>query len=440
MNLSCRLTSRRRGLVPHGLLAAVVLALAACASPPPPEPQAPSAAPPPPPPSAPVAAPAPAPAPAAAPAPAPAAPPPPTLPFEQAVLSAANTLLSRAQLPPDSRRDVVIDPLIDGMTGAQTVTTQAMGVRLTQIIKDGYPRYTVQPFKSHVVQQGPLVLIGTFTGVNSERKTEGKREAYRICLALADLKTGKLVSKGLAFATPDGVDPTPVPFFRDAPVWMDDPAINGYIRTCQGTRAGDPINPTYIDRIITAATIADAIESYGAGRYADALKLYETALDSPGGDQLRVHTGLYLTNLKLRRMDAARKAFGEVVDRGLEAKRLGVKFLFRPGTAALWVDPAAGPLPYPMWLSEIAARATKRQTCLELGGHTSPTGAEPLNERLSLLRADSVRKSIEAISPAMRKRMESKGYGSAKTLVGNGRDDLSDALDRRVELQVKDCA
>lgn len=438
MNPSCLSLSRQRGPIAHGLLAGILSMLAACAAPPPAATESPGAAPPPPP--APVAAPAAAPPAAPAPAAAPAPPPPPTLPFEQAVLSAANTLLGRAQLPPNSRHDVVIDPLIDGMTGAQTVTTQAMGVRLTQLIKDSYPRYTVQPFKANTVQQGPLVLIGTFTGVNGERKTEGKREAYRICLALADLKTGKLVSKGLAFATPDGVDPTPVPFFRDAPVWMDDPAIGGYIRTCQGTRAGDPINPAYLDRIITAATIADAIESYGAGRYADALKLYETALESPGGDQLRVHTGLYLTNLKLRRMDAARKAFGEVVDRGLDAKRLGIKFLFRPGTAAMWVDPAAGPLPYPMWMTEIASRAAKRQTCLELGGHTSPTGAEPLNERLSLLRADSVRKSIEAISPAMRKRLESKGYGSTKTLVGNGRDDLSDALDRRVELQVKDCS
>lgn len=441
MSLSDHCSNRPGGLALPGLLAGLVLALAGCAAPPAAQAPATSAAPPPPPPAAAAPAPAPvaAPAPAAAP-PAPPPPPPPILPFEQAVLSAANTLLGRAQLPPDSRHDVVIDPLIDGMTGAQTVTTQAMGVRLTQLIKDSYPRYTVQPFKSNTVQQGPLVLIGTFTGVNGERKTEGKREAYRICLALADLKTGKLVSKGLAFATPDGVDPSPIPFFRDAPVWMDDPAITGYIRTCQGTRAGDPINPGYIDRIITAATIADAIDSYGAGRFADALKLYETALDSPGGDQLRVHTGLYLTNLKLRRMDAARKAFGEVVDRGLDAKRLGIKFLFRPGTAAMWVDPSAGPLPYPMWLTEIAARTAKRQTCLELGGHTSPTGAEPLNERLSVLRAESVRKSIEAISPAMRTRMDVKGYGSQKTLVGNGRDDLSDALDRRVELQVKDCS
>lgn len=425
----------------RGLAALTLTLLAACAAPPPsaPSPQ--------PAPAAPAAEPAPAPVvaapeaaapPAPAPAPAPAAPPP-ILPFDEAVLSAANNVLGKAQLPGDGKFNVVIDPLIDGVTGAQTLSTKAMGARLAKLIQDGYPRLAVQAFSAASVQQGPLILIGTFTGVNGERKTEGKREAYRICFALADLKTGKLVGKGLAFAKVDGVDPSPLPFFRDSPVWLEDPATTGYVRTCQGTRIGDPINPNYLDRIVTAATIAEATEAYGANQFADALKLYETALASPGGDQLRVHTGLYLTNLKLRRMEPARKAFGQVIDQGLDNKRLGVKFLFRPGTAALWTDPKAGPLPYPMWLTEIASRAAKRQTCIELAGHTSATGAEPINERLSLLRADSVRKSIEAVSPALTKRLASKGYGSTKTLVGNGRDDLSDALDRRVELLVTAC-
>lgn len=414
-----------------------VVGLAACSSPPPAAPPQPVAAKP-----APVAEPAPPPvavAPPPPPPPAPPAAPPPILPFDEAVLSAAANVLGKAQLPADGKYKVVIDPLIDGVTGAQTATTKAMGQRLAKLIQDDYPRYAVQPFSAATVQEGPLILIGTFTGVNAERKTEGKREAYRICFALADLKTGKLVSKGLAFAKADGIDSTPLPFFRDSPVWLDDAATTGYIRTCQGTRAGDPINPNYLDRIVTAATIAEAIEAYANNQFADALKLYETALASPGGNQLRVHTGLYLTNLKLRRMDAAKKSFGEVIDQGLDAKRLGVKFLFRPGTAALWTDPKAGPMPYPMWLGEIAARTAKRQTCLELAGHTSATGAEPINERLSLLRADSVMKSIQAVSPAMGKRMVSKGHGSKQTLVGNGRDDLSDALDRRVELLVKDC-
>ena len=377
--------------------------------------------------------------PATTPAAAPAAPPPPILPFDEAVLSAANNLLGKSGL--SGRHAVIIDPLIDGVTGAQTQASKAMGARIVKLIRDSYAQqYDVQPFNKASVAREPLVLVGTFTGVNGERKTEGKREAFRICLALADLKTGKLVSKGLAFAQTDGVDTTPLPYFRDAPAWADDPATTGYIRTCQGTRAGDPIHPLYVERIVTASTLAEATELYGAGKYAQALKLYESALGTPSGQQLRTYTGLYLSNWKLGKRDAAAKAFGQIVDQGLQTKRLGVKFLFRPGTAALWTDPkASGGAPYPLWVTEIASGAAKRQSCMEVVGHTSATGPEPMNERLSLLRAEGMKAQVERAAPTMNKRIIANGVGSRENMVGNGRDDNTDALDRRVEFKVVGC-
>ena len=49
-------------------------------------------------------------------------------------------------------------------------------------------------------------------------------------------------------------------------------------------------------------------------------------------------------------------------------------------------------------------------------------------------RAPTVQKS-----PALAKRITATGGGSPETVVGNGRDDASDVLDRRVELKVVDC-
>jgi hypothetical protein len=399
-----------------------------------PAPAAPAAA-------APAAAPTATPAAAAA-APAPPPPPPPILPFDEAVLSAANALLGRAQLPAPAAGSpyaVVIDPLIDGVTGSQTNASKAMGERIVALIRERYPQYAVQPFTASNVQKSPLVLVGTFTGVNKDRKTEGTREAYRICLALADLKTGKLVSKGLAFAKPDGVDPTPLAFFRDTPAWTDDAATMGYIRTCQGTRAGDPIHPMYIDRIVAASLINEAMDAYGAGRLQEARDLYTTVLAAPAGSQLRAYSGLYLVNWKLGRTDEAARAFGQIVDLGLESKRLGVKFLFRPGSTAFFSDPRGGSAPYPIWLQEIAAAAQRRQSCLEVVGHASPSGPEPINERLSLIRAEYVKSQLERGIPALAKRLIANGAGSRETMIGTGRDDASDALDRRVEFKVIGC-
>ena len=378
--------------------------------------------------------------------PSPAAPvpaPPPIQPYDKAVLSAATALLDNARLPAEGmpsqpRYAVVIDPLIDGMTGAQSIATQSMGNHLAGLMRERYPKLDVQAFTAANVARSPLVLIGTFTGVNAQRQTSGTREAYRICLALADLRSGKLVSKGLAFALPEGVDTTPLAFFRDAPAWSEDPATDGYIKTCQGTKAGDPINPQYLDRIVAATQVAEAIEAYDAGRYQEALDLYTSVLSSPSGNQFRVHNGIYLANWKLGRRPQAEAAFARIVDFGLEHQRLAVKFLFRPGSTAFVADPRLSG-PYPVWLKTIAQRTSGASRCLEVTGHTSPTGPEPLNERLSLLRAEYVKSRLEGMSPQLAKRMIANGVGSRQTMVGNGRDDASDALDRRVEFKVIEC-
>ena len=367
--------------------------------------------------------------------------PPPTLPYDQAVLSAATSVLKpaagAAAAPPPKPQAIVIDPLIDGMTGMQSATTQATGQRLAQLIRTQYPQLALLPFSAASVVSAPLVLIGTITGVNAQRQAAGAREAFRICFALADLKTGKLVSKGLAFAQGAGVDATPLAFYRDAPAFTDDPATLGYIRTCQGTKAGDPIHPLYVDRILVAAQVAEAIEAYDAGRYAQALSLYSSAQRSPAGDQFRVYNGLYLSHWKLGHRAQADAAFKQIVDHGLAQKRLAVKFLFRPGAVA-FAD-AKLSAPYPGWISAIGSRASAAGACLEVVGHTSATGPEPLNERLSQLRAEHLKSLLETSAPLLAKRTIASGMGSRQMLVGNGRDDVSDALDRRVEFKVIGC-
>lgn len=360
----------------------------------------------------------------------------PVQPFDEAVLGAARSLLGKAPAAA-GRTPVVIDPLIDGVTGAQTQASQAMGARLAALIRDSYPQYEVLPFNAASVARSPLVLLGTLTGVDGERKPQGRRETLRIWLTLADLKTGRIVSKGLAFAATDGVDTTPTAYFRDNPVWTEDPATQGYIRTCQGSKVGDSIHPLYIEKLAAAAWLSEAIDAYDAGKYAQALAYYEGAAKLPAGRQLRTYSGLYLTNLKLGRQKPAMEAFGELVEQGLEQKKVGVKFLFRPGSTG-WGDDRSARL-YPLWLAEVARRGDQRQACLEVVGHTSAGGPEPVNERLSLLRAEYVRDQVAQQAPGLAKRLIAHGMGSRDNLVGNGRDDATDALDRRVEFKVIPC-
>lgn len=341
--------------------------------------------------------------------------------YEDAVLKAANGLFSKAPMPAAgagtaTKQLLVIDPLIDGGTGVQSVATQSMEERIVKLVQAKYPQFNVQPFTAANVAKSPFVFIGTFTPVDQQGKTTGVRENFRICLALLDIKAGKVVSKAREFATPAGVDVTPTRFFKESPTWAPDPATEGYIKTCQTTKPGDPINPLYWDRVMAASLISEAIDAYDGGQYQRALDFYKNARKTAGGDQLRVFNGLYLTNWKLGKREAAAQAFGEVVDFGLNTKRLGVKFLFSPGSTDLIGDrQVAGQ--YPLWIGQIAQRTSRRQGCLEVVGHTSRTGPEPINERLSLLRAQTIKQRLDADAPSLSSRTIASGMGSRETLL-----------------------
>ncbi len=378
---------------------------------------------------------------AAAPPPAAAAPPPPTpVAFETALLKAANDLFTKANLSgsPD-KLTLVIDPLIDGVTGAASRATQLEEKRIVELVKTSYPRFQVERFSSESVAKSPVVLIGTFTAVNNAGVAGGVRDAYRICLALADLKTRTIISKGVARALPEGIDPTPVAFYADSPVYVKDASTEAYIKSCQGTKVGDNVDQLYADRILVASLINDGIEAYNDGRYRDALDVYQSALKTPGGDQLRVHNGVYLANYRLNRTKSAMEAFGKVVDYGLKGDRLAVKFLFKPGSTQFYNDRKVR-APYNAWLEKIAQRTAAKEGCLEVIGHTSATGLAALNDRLSALRADYLKDRLEGEEKGLRGRLISTGKGSREMIVGTGRDDASDALDRRVELKVVKCS
>ncbi len=366
-------------------------------------------------------------------------PPPPLTPvaFDTAIENAANALFKN--VTSDSRRMIVIDPLIDGNNGQQTYASGHIEKRLREIARQ-FPSIEVQEFSSTNVAQNPIVLVGTFTGITLENKAAlGKPEAYRICLALADLATNKIVSKGVARSIVEGVNVTPLPYYADIPVWTKDPSVDAYIKTCQGTKVGDVIDVLYRDRIDTATTIADATSAYNQGDFSRALRLYMQAVAAPTGDQLRVHSGLYMTNWRLGRRAQAEQAFGRIVEHGLAAQKIAVKFLFRPGGTEFWPDQNVSG-PYPFWLRQISTRLARSDSCIDVVGHTSRSGSEEVNDRVSLARAQAIKRRIDTASPKLVKRTSAKGMGFRENIVGTGADDLTDLPDRRVEFKLVGCA
>ena len=419
--------------------------LVACAAPP-----APSTAPAPP--VAPAAAPSPAPAPAArsttvtAPAPSAIAPPavnlvaPAPVKFEESIARAGQSLFAQAApLVGNETRVLVIDPLIDANTGAQTVSTVKMGEQLESIAKSRNARWSVRPLTRESLAQRPLLLIGTLTPVTVERSIDATPDAFRVWLTLIDLRSGKVVAKQIDRATVDSVNPEPLKFYQDSPTWHKDKTILGYINSCQvNTRIGDPADPDYLSRLPAAAVVNEAILAYDGGKVPLANKLYKEAESLADPGDLRVLNGLYITSWQMGQRDAARDAFGKLVESGLELKRLPVKLLFEPGKTQF---STIGDLPqqYQMWIASLAQKAGKAGSCVRVVGHTSRTGSARGNEVLSRQRAEAVQRMLERDNRALSAKLSAAGVGSREALVGLGTDDVRDALDRRVEFRVVDC-
>lgn len=93
--------------------------------------------------------------------PAPASPPP-IVSFEDAVANAAQALFKNAQLPPgDEKVNLVIDPLIDGVSGAQSTASRAIEKRIVELVKAKFPRFQIVPFTKETLAKSPIIFVGT---------------------------------------------------------------------------------------------------------------------------------------------------------------------------------------------------------------------------------------------------------------------------------------
>ena len=366
------------------------------------------------------------------------------LPLKEAVAKLATAMVTHAQLPPPDaagKYPIVIDPWIDRTTGEPIATTRLMQQEILALAPQHFPMLELLPFTDASLARRPLVLLGAITAVDKPGSTTpatGQPGAYRIYGVLADLSTGKIAANESAWVLPDDVDVTPSLFFQRSPAWWPEESTRAYLRTAE-TPPGGPIDPAYRDGLVAEALIVDATTAYEAGQYEQALALYESAAARPQGQaQLRVDTGLYLTHEELGQPREAEEAFARIVQDGIKQDRLALKFLFKPGSTAFWPDPQVSRA-YPMWLQVIAGQVAQSPVCLDIIGHASPTGSPELNDRLSDARARTIEGRLIGQRPILRSRLVAEGVGASQPLVGSGKDDASDLLDRRVDFKPRSC-
>lgn len=365
--------------------------------------------------------------------------------FDEAITSATDDLIAQIETLPGvlaklqnlvDKKSLIIDPMIDADTGQQTMATAHFERSVTRRIAQTYDQLTIVAFQPAELARSDFLLIGTL-----ERKGSQETEPLvRLRLALIEIKTSSTIASSSATARDRSIDMNPTPYYRDSPILVKDRATLGYIRTA-ATSTGQQADPDYTRKLGNSAVVNEATRAYDEQRYAAALDKFRSANQDKSDPRLKALNGEYMSYVKLGQIREAESAFGKMMAYAIPNDVLQIRFLFAPGLTEFWKDAVTNPYLqyYPMWLRQIAKELAASSVCMTIIGHTSRTGSEALNTRLSLERATAIQRQLGNESPQLLGRTEAMGMGYRQNLVGSGTDDAGDALDRRVEFKVVNC-
>ena len=328
-------------------------------------------------------------------------------------------------------RKVVLDPFIDAQSGQRTNSSLRTTELVRQHLQARNSSLKLESFDTNGVQQADYLIAGTLS------KPHPDSSDYVINATITDRRTGTVLASATSRVHGKEIDNTPTAFYADSPSLVTDRLTRGYVSTSRAPQ-GSAADQAYLASISTAALINEATNAYDEGRWEDALLRYQTVVRRDDGKQLRVFNGLYNSYNKLGKTKEAEEAFEDIVALGLSTNNLAVRLLFNPGTTDFWRDPAVSGI-YPMWLRKIASVTYSSDYCMTVVGHTSKTGTEAVNNRLSQARARVVRDMLITQQRKLHDRVDTNGVGWSENIIGSGTDDVRDALDRRVEFKVRNC-
>lgn len=364
------------------------------------------------------------------------------LPFNEAIANLTMSLLTDVKNDAGifgslGGIDIAVEPFVDEASGnVVKVSREIEGSMITEANNRFHDMHLARMSKDQL-GASDYVITGTVTtekyGYTSDKKL------YRVYSSALNKKIGTIVATKSIWIADTVLDYTPTPIYKDSPVYLKDKRVEGLINTSKKAPQ-DMADHEYYDRLETGALLNEASTAYDNENYGKAKTLYQIAATRPDGQLPTTYSGLYETNVKLNSETEADSAFTKLLDVSVKEKqRLNVKLLFTAGSIEFIEDPKIRQT-YTRWLQLISKFLYSNQHCFHVVGHSSRSGAEEINRKLSFERATRVQGlTVENGYIDALQKSKAIGKGFAENIVGSGTDDIRDAIDRRVEFLIKSC-
>ncbi|WP_161575454.1 OmpA family protein [Beggiatoa leptomitoformis] len=365
--------------------------------------------------------------------------------FEAAIQTLTNHLLQNVATTYPARQGlIVLDPFIDAKSGDVLKISREIETVMIAEGKKYFPQFSLIRLTPTELRRANYVLNGTIDlqnySIKTDEETQGEKY-YRLSASVIDLSTGLIIANAHSWIAEADIDYSRTPLYEESPTFLKDKRVQSQITTTESP-TGKNADDEYYDSLDTNALLVEAETAYEANDYVKSRTLFNKAAERTDGQVMKTYLGLYESTRQggSTLEPAAETAFTKLLTLSIqETKSLNIRFLFEVNSTA-FINNTKIRQQYADWLRMISHFLQQNDYCFHIVGHSSKTGKQDYNLKLSLQRAESVRHLLATDTPDLLNKSKAIGKGFAENLVGTGTDDAHDAIDRRVEFMMIDCS
>lgn len=361
-----------------------------------------------------------------------------TMSFDQAVEALAENLFQQvynegANLPFKDYK-FVVDPFVIKETGEVVEASKDIIKIISKTAKKVSPKFDVSEINSNNHGAANYVILGKIQHETANKA--GKQvKMYRIYASVIDKTNSTIAANASIWISDERIKYSAVGVYKDSPMFILDSNSDIFMKLSQSAK-GSKVDSNYINNMNIKAVLAEVDNYIDMNDWKSAYNLLKTV---DAGDSLKYYTALYLTTSHLGKTLESESAFKKMVDIGIDRKNMSMKFLFAVNSTN-FLNNKSLQSQYDLWLRIVAQGVAQHNICMNILGHTSRTGSEHYNETLSRNRSVAVQKIMQKENSSINQRTKAIGRGFKDNISGVGTDDALDAIDRRVEFAIVNCA
>ena len=353
---------------------------------------------------------------------------------EQLEKSSVGNMLNKIVINPVTKhkqmKKIVIDPFIDVESGYPVkVNSRISSIMSEEISKRFEIAGDLEPDKLEISE---FVLNGMVTLAEN---SEGKEKIYKVYATVFDKTSGKVLGSAISYVS--NFDTTPMDIYKDSPVFLKGKDYQQHTASVKMS-PNETVNSEYHDRLAIKSMQTKGDKLYEQKEYKKSLSYYNQAAGSQSAPKLEVLNGQFTNLVKQGQWEDAEGVYGKLIRSSIaETSEIATKITFPPKS----LTPLGSKSHlYNIYIRQIAKLVESIPECkVIIIGHCSRSGSEMYNEKLSLQRAQWVQKQMASYVQQINTKSETLGKGFSENVVGTGKDNITDEIDRRVEFKFNQC-